>query len=155
RDDQTATSLADGSVLIAGGEKDSLQLYSAERFGLAANAEPCPLPGVCASGYCVDAICCDAACGGPFEACTAGAKGSGADGVCGLVAAGTDPRARCQDSGASCGDNGVCDGAGACAKYPVAQGCTLTPCTSGADCASGHCTDGVCCDKACDGRCMT
>lgn len=65
-------------------------------------------------------------------------------------------------------DGSLCDGDGNCVEcigdeHCVDEPCvnnlcgeTLPdgePCTSGAQCTSGHCTDGVCCDTACSGLC--
>lgn len=41
---------------------------------------------------------CDAACTGACVACTAAKKGSGADGACGAIAAGTDPDTECNSN---------------------------------------------------------
>jgi hypothetical protein len=30
-----------------------------------------------------------------------------------------------------------------------------SPCSGGAECASGYCVDGVCCDSPCDGQCLS
>ncbi|MGZ6992767.1 MAG: kelch repeat-containing protein, partial [Ilumatobacteraceae bacterium] len=43
----------------------------------------CVGPADCVSAFCVDGVCCDKACVGPCEACSAMAKGAGADGTCG------------------------------------------------------------------------
>ena len=43
---------------------------------------------------------------------------------------GTDPRNECDDQGiASCGSDGVCDGAGACRRYPAGVICKQPSCT--------------------------
>ena len=72
----------------------------------------------CQSGqFCVDGVCCDTPCSGDCVACTAALKGSGVDGVCGPIAAGTDPESECNAQGvASCGNDGNCNGSGACAS---------------------------------------
>jgi hypothetical protein len=54
-----------------------------------------------------------------------------------------DPHAVCKDAGAaSCGKNGLCDGAGACALYP-----TTTACAAGS-CKNATLTN----PKRCDGK---
>ncbi|MEJ7728420.1 MAG: kelch repeat-containing protein [Polyangiaceae bacterium] len=146
--------LPDGSALITGGLAENNVLSSAERFSLAAAGTACLQPGTCGSGYCVDGVCCDAACDGPCSACSAQTKGGGDDGVRGPVADGSDPDDDCLDSGAQCGDTGLCDGLGSCAQYPD-EACTPGPCTTGDQCATGFCADGVCCDQACDGPCRS
>ena len=115
-----------GSCDGAGG----CQLYPASS-GCA--AEACTSGSQCVSGFCRDGICCDGWCLGACQACTAALKGGGQDGVCGTIAAGTDPESECpQDSGypASCGADGSCDGSGACRSFAV----------SGTSCASSSCS---------------
>src|SRR6185436_10909765 len=69
-----------------------------------ANGQACVDGDECASGHCVDGMCCDQACDGTCEACDAASKGSGPDGTCSFVIAGTDPRGQCQQqSPLSCG----------------------------------------------------
>jgi len=145
-----AVRLADGRVLVASPENFEAALARVE----VPLGKPCVANDECGSGFCVDSVCCDKACSGKCEACTAAGKGSGADGACGLVKAGLDPRSDCTDEGSpKCGFDGACDGAGACRKYSVSSGCAPAPCRLDADCVSGHCVDGVCCDKACTGKC--
>lgn len=51
------------------------------------------------------------------------------NGVCGAIAAGSDPDGECPDQGAaSCGTNGVCDGTGACQKYASGTVCLAASC---------------------------
>ena len=104
----------------------------------------CAAPGDCVSGFCVDGVCCDAACGGTCQACTAALKGYGTDGSCQATLIGSDPENECPDQGAaSCGNNGFCDGSGACAKYTLGTQCVAQTCAA----------DGVTLDKPrqCDG----
>jgi hypothetical protein len=72
-----------------------------------ANGAVCTLGAQCSSGFCVDGVCCNDACNAGCQACTAAKKGSGANGACGNIAAGTDPDNEC---------TGIlnCNGAGAC-----------------------------------------
>jgi hypothetical protein len=153
----TATLMADGSLLLAGGEEGGnpvSYLDTAERLRPGTPGEPCTQDFECADAHCVDGVCCDAACDGPCEACSAATKGGGPDGTCGPVAEGSDPDGDCADSGGvECQDDGTCDGAGACKQYAVDRGCTPLPCSRGTECASGFCADGVCCDTACAGEC--
>ena len=72
-----------------------------------ANGVACATGNQCASGFCMDNVCCNAACGGLCQACSAAKKGSGANGACGNIAAGTDP-----DN--ECAGNLNCNGAGVC-----------------------------------------
>lgn len=100
---------------------------------LAAGAS-CTRNEQCAGNFCVDGVCCDKACAGSCEACSAAMKGSGSDGVCGNVAAGTDPRDKCAADSTpdSCKADGMCDGAGACrVNAPKGTACGATTCTAG------------------------
>jgi MYXO-CTERM domain-containing protein len=155
RSSHTATPLPDGTLIVAGGLAGGTFLASAERFAQLANGVACVGPGECLSGACADGVCCSTTCAATCLACTAAKKGTGADGVCGAVAAGSDPNASCTDDGSpSCQHDGACDGAGACQKYSMASGCSPSPCATGADCTSGFCVDGICCDSACGGLCQ-
>ncbi|MEB2313494.1 MAG: hypothetical protein OZ921_14425 [Sorangiineae bacterium] len=101
----------------------------------------CTTAAECSTGYCVDGFCCDAPCTGTCQACSAAKTGGSADGVCGAVAAGTDPDSECADDGAnSCDKNGTCSGATGCALYPAGTSCGATSCSAGTQ--SGHSCDG-------------
>jgi hypothetical protein len=146
--------LPDQSVLVTGGAAPEIQ-SSVERFTLLPDGEACTSRVTCASAACADGVCCDTPCDSACAGCTAALKGSGTDGSCGPVAAETDPKGDCLDSGAAvCDLDGLCDGAGACSKYPSAPGCAPQPCAAAADCASGVCVEGICCDRTCDGPCL-
>jgi MYXO-CTERM domain-containing protein len=125
---------------------------------------PCVTAATCSTGFCVDGVCCGSACTGLCNACTTAKKGSGADGVCGPIALGTDPDNECSAQPAStCGTNGQCDGAGACQLFAsgtacgasLCQGSSLVPqvCNgsgtcgasgAGANCAPYNCSAGAC-----------
>src|SRR5262249_42300442 len=65
-------------------------------------------------------------------------KGSGANGACGYVMVGTDPKSECPDDGADgCGRDGTCDGSGQCRLYVKG-----TPCSGAQGCAA----DAMTCD---------
>ncbi len=99
----------------------------------------CETDGECASGFCVEGACCDSRCDEACASCLAARKGSGADGHCGPVTAGQDPKKQCPDQpAATCGTSGTCDGHGSCAVY--ADG---TPCASSRLCRAGTCTPTV------------
>jgi len=65
----TATELADGRVLIAGGADASgnaiglTEIFGVERGAACTSEKDCP------SGFCVDSVCCDTACDQPCAAC--------------------------------------------------------------------------------------
>lgn len=139
----TATSLDDGSVLIAGGlvasgspggalAPTASALLFHERAPLGA---ACEAGGDCASGFCADSVCCDAACAGPCDACAASA-GATKDGACTPIS-GTP----CDDADA-CLKGGVCE-AGTCAGgAPAPDG---TPCDDAEVCsATSTCEGGAC-----------
>lgn len=112
--------------------------------GASPNGSQCSSGNTCLSGFCVDGVCCNSACTTTCMACSASKKGSGANGMCGSVAGGTDPDNECA--------LGNCDGSGACsASFGATTG---APCVNGNDCQSGFCVDSVCCDNACTGLCM-
>jgi len=94
-----------------------------------ANGQTCAQASECGSGFCVDNVCCGSACNGACQACSAATKGAGADGVCGSAQIGTDPHNDCAPQPASsCGTTGLCDGSGACSKYPSATICAAASC---------------------------
>jgi MYXO-CTERM domain-containing protein len=143
--------LGDGRVLAAGGitgiitKDDSKAVVSAEIFAPLAAATPCALPGECASLHCVEGVCCDTACDAECSSCRSTKKGGGAEGVCGPVAANTDPDGECLDAPVSaCATTGVCDGAGKCARNEVGTVCGTTACADGAASVFTCVSDGKC-----------
>ncbi|HRI68748.1 MAG TPA: VCBS repeat-containing protein, partial [Polyangium sp.] len=104
------------------------------------NSAPCTAATQCLSAYCVDGVCCGNQCTGTCYACTTAKKGSGSDGVCGVISNNTDPDNEC---------GFTCNGAGACSRAPNGSTCTIA-----AECTSGFCVDGVCCNNSCQGSCM-
>jgi hypothetical protein len=117
----------------------------------------------CSAGLtCADGYCCNMPCSGACQACSAGKKGQGPNGVCGAVAAGlSDPRGMCMTgSMASCGEDGKCDGSGNCAKWPNTTQCAAPMCSGGQQTTAkncdgnGNCTGGVtsmCAPYKCNG----
>ena len=107
---------------------------------------PCATTAQCKSGFCADGVCCDAACTGTCQACSAAAKGQGLDGACGPVAAGGDPHDSCASAAPStCGNDGLCDGNGACALFASGTVCTPASCASAVETAEAHCNgQGTC-----------
>jgi len=96
--------------------------------GKLAIGQPCTAAAMCNSGFCAQTVCCNNACAGTCSSCNL----SGTVGTCTSIAGGQPPvpATQCTDQGAStCGTNGLCNGSGACQKYP-----------SGTQCAGGSCT---------------
>ncbi|WP_284721215.1 hypothetical protein [Polyangium sorediatum] len=111
------------------------------------NGAACTSDVWCQSGACVDGVCCNTACTGLCEACTTAKKGAGANGVCGPITSGTDPENECAlEAAGSCGQNGQCNGAGACQLHPQGTSC-------GASLCQGNVVKGQICDGM--GQCVT
>jgi hypothetical protein len=132
-------------VLAAGGYDGAGFLTSAELYTPA--PVPCTLSADCGSGFCADGVCCNTACTATCQACSAAAKGSGVDGSCGFIAAGTDPLQQCTPAtctngvftaGTTCNGMGTCGSVGspqACGNYTCSNAGCLTSCTIDAQCA--------------------
>ncbi|MBX3184036.1 MAG: hypothetical protein KIT72_00815 [Polyangiaceae bacterium] len=91
--------------------------------------QACERGAQCASGHCVQGVCCDTACNSTCESCLAAHKASGANGTCGPTRNGTDPLSQCEDQGAaSCGTNGLCNGARGCRLYTSGTVCGASSC---------------------------
>jgi hypothetical protein len=89
----------------------------------------------CESGLCVDGVCCDGQCVGPCETCkltvTTSAGSYAAAGKCIKVPAGSDPDSECTPTAAAtCGQDGTCDGSGACRLHPSGTVCKARVCNS-------------------------
>jgi hypothetical protein len=91
------------------------------------NGTACGAAGACQSGFCVDGVCCENACTGACMTC----GGVGTLGQCTPAVSGTDVRNDCTaDTTTSCGNDGFCDGAGACRKWAVGTTCGVAACAS-------------------------
>lgn len=112
-----AATLADGAVLVAGGDLQS----SAEIHHTDEDGQPCIVGRTCKSGQCVDGVCCDDACEGPCRTCAR----EGQEGICSQAAPGTDPRHTC-GTGAPCDD--VCGQDGTCVDR-VGEECKSPACS--------------------------
>jgi MYXO-CTERM domain-containing protein len=76
-------------------------------------------------------VCCDSLCNGTCQACTVAKTGQGTDGHCAGIAQGTDPDSECtQESPTTCGQNGQCNGVGACDTWALGTDCSTVPGTN-------------------------
>jgi Concanavalin A-like lectin/glucanases superfamily len=119
--------------------------------GLALGAG-CSTGPECATGLCIDNVCCATRCQGVCVACNV----AGAEGRCSPVAAGEDPAGECaMDPVATCGQDGTCDGAGACGRYRVGTQCQPASCVNGIETPASTCdATGACASqpaRACPG----
>ena len=100
--------------------------------------DPCTSGSECDSGFCVDKVCCDTSCTGFCDSCNSEDTGK-ADGTCTGRSPTRGPRAgntTCDPSDDEpCGNTGLCDGKGNCAKASPG-----TPCDQDAT------RDGYACD---------
>ncbi len=81
---------------------------SACTTGAGANGDACANGTTCASGFCIDSVCCDNACTGLCKACSTFKKGSGANGTCDFINAGTDSDGECSGANPNCNGAGMC-----------------------------------------------
>ena len=97
----------------------------------------------CVSGFCANGVCCNVACDGPCVSCALPSR----EGTCWPTDPGTpDPNGVCRNMGAaSCGQSGLCDGLGGCAKFPRDTLCTMPSCSGNKRNTPGTCNGvGVC-----------
>lgn len=95
---------------------------------LGAVGAACKLSADCALGNCIDGVCCATTCAG-CNACSGALTGK-ADGTCAPVLTGQDPHNACTDetSTKECGNDGTCDGTGACRKVSTSHVCKAAAC---------------------------
>lgn len=93
------------------------------------NGFACGKNADCENGHCVDSVCCESACA-DCKACSNALTGQN-DGVCAPVLVGQDPHDACADQTATnqCGQDGTCDGEGACAKVAASHVCVKAGCS--------------------------
>jgi hypothetical protein len=129
-----------GSDAPADGSKDA-PACEGDAAMRKANGVPCACNGDCASGACVDGVCCSSACTETCKRCDV----AGSVGTCAFVpkhAPPRDPKSCPMADPSTCGLDGTCDGAGACAKH-----------ASGVVCQPGVCQgDAVDSIEVCDGQ---
>jgi hypothetical protein len=94
--------------------------------GKKSNGQTCTSPSECTSNSCEQGVCCGGPCQGMCMSCSV----DGSIGTCSAVKPGkNDPLNRCKDQGvASCGNNGLCDGSGACQNYAAGLPCQAGTC---------------------------
>ena len=103
------------------------------------NATTCGGATECSSGFCTDGVCCNTLCGGGCNSCNL----AGTAGNCAPITPGSSPvtgagKSTCAASAqASCGNDGKCDGAGACSKWSASTTCRAS---------AGACDVGEGCD---------
>jgi hypothetical protein len=124
----------DGAAMDSPGSDDSTSLLPSGR--------PCAQDNQCLSNVCAQGVCCNGACADPCRACNL----PGAEGQCLAVPAGEDPKQACaQDLPATCGQDGTCDGVGACRRYPINAQCAPGGCSNGSEAAASTCDgNGTC-----------
>jgi len=109
--------------------------------GTLTTGKPCTADNQCGSGFCTDGVCCQTACHETCWTCSAG----NSVGTCVPADVGTDPRNDCADEGlASCGNDGTCDGSGACRHYPTGTICRQPTCSGSTLTLASRCQAGVC-----------
>jgi hypothetical protein len=82
---------------------------------------PCQTADQCETGFCADGVCCNVACQGACVACNQAER----MGECLPTASGApDPHLICRrDTPQTCGQSGVCNGEGGCAKHNAGVPC--------------------------------
>jgi hypothetical protein len=102
----------------------------------------CLVNSDCALGNCIDGVCCATTCTG-CNACASTLTGK-AEGTCASVLSGQDPHNTCADetAGNQCGNDGMCDGAGACRKVSASHICAPSSCSGSTFTPSSTC-DGL------------
>src|SRR6185295_1421341 len=93
--------------------------------GKKSDSSPCAADAECVHGHCNQSVCCATACTGTCQSCAL----AGSVGICSVVPAGTDPLNQCTDAMApSCGNDGTCNGSGACRNYGAGTVCAGAMC---------------------------
>ena len=126
------------------------------------DGDPCGGNNECMNTACANGVCCNESCTATCMACSALAKGTGADGKCEPVVDGKLDLANCPlGNPASCGTTGACMD-GACALYGTNTVCLAgscagdmvvqpTMCNGTGECNIGGGSSGSCAPYICDG----
>ena len=99
--------------------------------GKKANGGTCTIGGECNSNVCSQGFCCDRDCSGTCQSCALAGK----VGICSLVPAGGAPAVASQcplAAVATCGNDGTCNGSGACRLFASGTQCVAGSCSTGA-----------------------
>jgi len=110
----------------------------------------CGASSECMSGFCQQGVCCTTACAGTCQSCAL----AGTAGTCSNVPTGTDPLNQCTDQGATgCGQDGTCNGAGACRLYAAGTQCAGASCTGSTLTSTRSCNGTGTCQAATSSMC--
>ena len=95
-----------------------------------ATGTSCTTDGQCSSSHCIDGVCCATTCAG-CNACSNALTGKD-NGICAPVLSGQAAHNACTDETATnqCGNDGTCDGKGACRKVGTSHTCKVASCSS-------------------------
>ena len=116
--------------------------------GSVETGQPCAVNADCGSSFCANGVCCATACDGICMACAAPYTGK-ENGTCAPTNGGMDPDDDCQAAAPeTCGDDGWCDGAGACRKFGSNQICAESACTGSMFVATRTCDGAGACAPA-------
>lgn len=118
--------------------------------GLKPLGAACAVGTECGSGLCQQGVCCGTTCTGTCRSCAL----AGSAGTCSNVPAGQDPLNQCTDQGAAtCGNDGTCDGGGACRNYLAGTQCAPGSCTGSTFTAPRTCNGTGTCQAAVTSSC--
>src|SRR5450759_2617768 len=94
------------------------------------NGSTCTADTQCTNGHCADGVCCATVCTG-CNACSNTLTGKD-NGTCAPVLSGQIAHNACTDETATnqCGNDGTCDGKGACRKVGASHTCKAASCSS-------------------------
>ena len=141
---------ATSCLTLCGGNTDCISpnVCTAMSCGKYPIGAACAANTDCSSNFCAQGYCCNTACTGTCQSCAISA------GTCINVPAGQDPLAQCTDGGATtCGNNGSCNGAGACQKYVAGTQCAPATCSGSTYAPAAVCNGTGTCTPATTSSC--